>query len=349
MTTRLVVVVVLFVGVLSNPAQAVTIASLDQATVDAFVAGANGPVGFDGVPGNNQSGGALVAAENAIDDELESIGLLFSSTGGPAVAVNAPGDARSDPNLLGGTSLNGSSAAVVDYVAPITVTFVVPGTATPTTVGLIGAWLDPTGSVVRLDAFDASDALIESVQGDQGQFVGVSAAGIAKATFSYVQTQSVQGFTIDDLFFASGTVTTSTSTTSPTTTTIPAGDCSGIPNGATFRSIDCRLAALLAATQAAGGLGALQAKVLVPLGKAKDRETAADGFCAGGDARHARARLKQVFRQLVQYSHRLRSHAARKKIDAAVREPLAQSADAIGGDAQTLRGRLACPADASGG
>jgi hypothetical protein len=31
-----------------------------------------------------------------------------------------------------------------------------------------------------------------------------------------------------------------------------------------------------------------------------------------------------------------------------VREPLAQTADAIGGDVQTLRGGLDCAADASG-
>jgi hypothetical protein len=55
-----------------------------------------------------------------------------------------------------------------------------------------------------------------------------------------------------------------------------------------------------------------------------------------------------VARQLIQYSHRLRSHAARKKIPEAVREPLAQTADGIGADAKKLRSALRCPDDATG-
>ncbi|HLY36765.1 MAG TPA: hypothetical protein VKU61_01930 [Candidatus Binatia bacterium] len=51
-------------------------------------------------------------------------------------------------------------------------------------------------------------------------------------------------------------------------------------------------------------------------------------------------------RQLAQYGHRLRSHAARK-IPESVRAPLARTSDGIRTDAKTLRGALRCPADAA--
>jgi hypothetical protein len=52
-------------------------------------------------------------------------------------------------------------------------------------------------------------------------------------------------------------------------------------------------------------------------------------------------------RVCIQYAHRLRGLAARKKAAAEVREPLASEADAIKADASTLRRNLACPRDAS--
>jgi hypothetical protein len=56
--------------------------------------------------------------------------------------------------------------------------------------------------------------------------------------------------------------------------------------------------------------------------------------------------LKQVVKQLTQYSHRLRSHAARK-IPESARQPLAQTADVIRTDAKKLRSALRCPDDAT--
>ena len=90
---------------------------------------------------------------------------------------------------------------VVGYTQPIDVQFVIPGTNTPTTGNLIGAWLDPTGSIVKLEVFDAGNNSIESVQGNQGEFIAIKALGIARATFSFVQAQAFPGFSIDDLFF----------------------------------------------------------------------------------------------------------------------------------------------------
>jgi hypothetical protein len=147
------------------------------------------------------------------------------------------------------------------------------------------------------------------------------------------------------------TTTTSTMVGASTTTTsvaTPAGGCAATPVGATFASLACRLAALTAQTQAESALGSLGSKLLVPLAKATSRTAAAKGQCASGQTKQPKARLKQVVRQLIQYSHRLRSHSARKKVPEAVREPLAQTADGIGADAKKLRSALRCPDDATG-
>jgi hypothetical protein len=87
--------------------------------------------------------------------------------------------------------------------------------------------------------------------------------------------------------------------------------------------------------------------VLQPLGKAHDRADESVGLCADDDVKHARARLKQVRKQLMQFAHRLRSNAARRKAPAEVREPLAGAADGIASDLKTLRTTLACPGDAA--
>jgi Legume lectin domain len=147
--------------------------------------------------------------------------------------------------------------------------------------------------------------------------------------------------------------TTTTSTTAPrpttTTTTIPEGDaCETEAIGPTFRSLDCRLAALLEATQAADDLGDLREKLIVTLGKARERENLAESWCTKGKTRQASVRLRQVTQQLAQYRQRLRGLPARKRIPEEIREPLAQAADRIRSDARSMRSALACPEDAIG-
>jgi hypothetical protein len=142
------------------------------------------------------------------------------------------------------------------------------------------------------------------------------------------------------------TSSTLTSTTSTTTTTQP-GACTAVPTGPTFLSLNCRLAALIAQTEATSALGSLQEKLLVPLGKAKGRKEEAEAQCAAGKPRQTKARLKQVVRGLIQYAHRLRSNAASKKAPEEVREPLALAADAIREDVKLLKRALGCPEDAA--
>ena len=122
-----------------------------------------------------------------------------------------------------------------------------------------------------------------------------------------------------------------------------------MPDGPTFASLLCRVAALRATTAATAELAELLAKLDQSLGTALDRTQTADDFCASADKKHAKARLKQAVRQLIHYSHRLRALKARKTVPEEIREPLAAEADAIRGDATTLRAALSCPDDASTG
>lgn len=137
----------------------------------------------------------------------------------------------------------------------------------------------------------------------------------------------------------------STSTTAPastaTTTTLPSG-CAGMPIGATFGSLDCRLAALIAAVQGETRLGTLREKLGGAAQKAKQLEEAAQAACARGTAKTSGKQLKKVMRKLIQFSHRLRSRSARRKVDETVREALAAAADEIQQDARELKGALSC-------
>ena len=112
--------------------------------------------------------------------------------------------------------------------------------------------------------------------------------------------------------------------------------------------LECRLGALRDATQAEDGLGDLRQRLLVILGKATDRNDLATSWCAKVKPRQTSVRLRQVAQQLAQYAHGLRGLPARKHVAEEVREPLAQTADAIRADARALRTDLACPEDAIG-
>jgi hypothetical protein len=110
-----------------------------------------------------------------------------------------------------------------------------------------------------------------------------------------------------------------------------------------LRSIRCRLAALVEQVQGEAGLGDLGAKLLPPLGKATTAEEMAESQCAAGQTGKVRAQLRQVVRQLMQYGNRLRTRSAKKKVAAAIRDPLIQIGDAIRFDARALRVMVHCP------
>jgi hypothetical protein len=173
--------------------------TMDPAQVSAFQNGAT-VLGFDELPpngGGNTGGNTGIAIDPAsqVTDQYADLGVLISSTGGPAAVVSNGFDPKSPPNLIGG-SVDVGGIPRLSYLEPIDLKFTGSGGTSR-----VGAWNDPTGSRIRLSVFNAAGALVNSVEADQGSFVGVEASGIASASFEWVRTESVAGFSLDDVTF----------------------------------------------------------------------------------------------------------------------------------------------------
>jgi hypothetical protein len=227
----------------------------------------------------------------------------------------------------------------------------------PTEAGMV--WTDGDGTI-SFEAFDENGLSLgvigpythadASIYGEtaEDRFYGVTnASGISAIKL----TNTSGGIEVDHLTLNNTAtncvlpdVSTTTTTTTPSTSTIPQTGCAGEPDGPTFASIDCRLAALIAAVQSEPQLGKQQSKLDKAAQTAKSREEAAAAACTSGNAKKSGKQLKKVIGKLGQFSHRLRSNNSRKNIPENVREPIAQDADGIQADASTLKGRLSCAA-----
>jgi hypothetical protein len=201
------------------------------------------------------------------------------------------------------------------------------------------------GSLGVIGPFDHADGMVSGGTAEDRFYGVLNAAGVTAIKL----TNTAGGIEIDHLQYdncfgtppTSTTTTVTTTTVTTTTTTLPGG-CAGVPVGPTFASLNCRLAALVAAVQAQAQLGKLQAKLVKAAEKAKQRKETAEEKCAEGKTKPAGKQLKKVVRKLIQFSHRLRSKSARKKAPEEIREPLAVAADAIQQDARALRDELLC-------
>jgi hypothetical protein len=187
---------------------------------------------------------------------------------------------------------------------------------------------------------------IEHVQYNNCFAVAPTTTTVTTSTSTVVSTSttSTSTTTVTSSTTIVAPTTTSSTTSSPTssTTTLPGG-CAGVPAGPSFASLDCRLADLIAAVAAAPQLGNLQAKLGRDAQTATQRTDAAESACAGGGTKTARKHLKIAIRNLIEFSHALRTTRAKHRVPEGVRTPLVQAADAIKADGQTLRGSLACP------
>lgn len=144
--------------------------------------------------------------------------------------------------------------------------------------------------------------------------------------------------------------TIATTTTTTTSSTLPPDRCGAEPVGARFGSIGCRLAALLDRVAGDARLGDYQQALQPALRDATGRVEEARAFCAAGDARRAKAQLKRAGQRLGDYTRRLRSLRARKRLraQAELRPQLVAAGAAVLADARALRAGLRCPEDAGG-
>jgi len=76
-----------------------------------------------------------------------------------------------------------------------------------------------------------------------------------------------------------------------TTTTLPPTGCNGLPDGATFSSVLCRLERLRDAVNATGALGTFQGELATSLDRGIARATDGRTRCDAGDVEKARTRL----------------------------------------------------------
>lgn len=167
-------------------------------------------LGFDTLPPNGGGGaygntGTPIQPESQLTDQFSDLGIKFYSTGGPVAVISVEGlpnegDAKSPFNVIGG-SLPWNPLPTISYYEPITLDFFLPGTTTPAVTSRVGAWNDPTGSRILFSVYDINGLLLESVEADEGFFVGITNSAIASATFSFVSTQGVEGFSLDDITF----------------------------------------------------------------------------------------------------------------------------------------------------
>jgi hypothetical protein len=209
------------------------------------------------------------------DGTLDPVGVTGNGTiltpGGLTDSVDG------DDGSIDGSGNGGHSYYSGDGQTGITFTFD-PQRAggLPTQAGM--TWTDGEGTTT-FEAFDQNGASLGTLPRDhadgsasgttgEDRFYAVSNAGGISAI---KLTNTSGGIEVDHLTLnntlqscdnsaASTTTTTVTTTTTTTATTIPAG-CSGVPVGATFESLNCRLAALIAAVQGESQLGKQQAKL----------------------------------------------------------------------------------------
>ncbi|HXJ33948.1 MAG TPA: right-handed parallel beta-helix repeat-containing protein [Candidatus Eisenbacteria bacterium] len=139
---------------------------------------------------------------------------------------------------------------------------------------------------------------------------------------------------------------TTTTSRSTTTTTTLGGTCATEPVAPTFRSLNCRLAALLDQVVAASDLGSFQGRLRRLLEKAKEHEEQAEESCRTPDTRRSRKLLKQAFRDTMKVTQALRSLRARKSLAPTLRGQLLEAANGIQADLRRLKLGVHCPQDA---
>lgn len=128
-----------------------------------------------------------------------------------------------------------------------------------------------------------------------------------------------------------------TSISSTTTTTLPPSAC---VMEASFTSLDCRSAELMARLDAATDLGKTGGTLKRQAAKFERLLGEADAKSVAGDTKGATTKLKRAGRVLKSMGFRLRSLSGRRNVADATRAELQQTVGTLDTDVKALRGTL---------
>lgn len=150
-----------------------TVLSFDELTV---------PPGPCSIPLNRNQ----YAAQGVLISAKADGSLLTNLAQLPACGTFGP--TLTTPNIIGG----GTGPGSLLWRETVRFDFPIPASA-------FGANSDWTGSNTTLTAYQSDGSVIASVSGDQGDFMGIEAPGIAYAVWKWNFDQSVAGFSLDNI------------------------------------------------------------------------------------------------------------------------------------------------------
>lgn len=358
-------------------ANSVVQGNLIGTAVDGTSALGNGASGIHAVSGPLTIGGTMPGEGNVVAHndgagifvESSDSGFFISSNsifanGGLGIDLQPPGvnaNDFQDPDTGANGLQNFPVLAAGDFPGGTSV----DGTlnSTPNTTFRVEVFAndacDPSGNGEGQTFVGANDSVMTDADGDASftvSFAQPLAAGTVLTATAIAPDDSTSELsactgpttTTTTSTTTSTTETTTTTTAGPptTTTTLPGNACDGVPSAPTFRSLDCRLAALGAEVTAASDLGPLQTKLRHQLEGAKEREERSEARCRAPNLRRAKSELAQAIRKLSQVKKTLRSRKAQRTIATPTRDALLAAAEGLRTDLGTLRGALRCPDDA---
>ena len=275
--------------------------------------------------GNGEGGTFLGAIQVTTGPSGDTTDFMFSLP--PAAAGQVLTATATDPN--GNTSE--FSACTGTVPGNTTTTSTQPTTTTTTST-------QPTTTVTTSTTTTSVPATVPSTSSTTTSVTTTSLGTTTTSTTSTSTTSTSSAAT-------SSSAPPTTATISSTTSTTLGASCAGEPVGATFRSLNCRLDAVLARVAAAPDLGSFQDKLRRQLESAKQRKEQAEDACGEPNARRTNTRLKQAIRKMIQVMHTLRSLRAKKSLPDALRAELLEAADGVRADLRTLRRAVHCPDD----
>jgi titin len=282
-------------------------------------------------PSGNGEGATYLGALEVTTDALGDADLTFPlppSAAGQVITATATapdGDTSEFSACTGAvpaSTTTTSTSPTTTIVTSTTTTTTVPTTAVPTTTSTTSTTSSSTSSTTSTTSSTTTST---------------TAATTSTTTTSAPATSTSS---------TSSSTTPSSAPLASTTSTTLGDACAAEPVGPTFRSLNCRLAAILARVNAAADLGSFQARLRRQLERAKGRKDQAEAFCREPDAHRTNQRLKQAFQQVSKVGQTLRSLRARRTLPDALRAELLEQAERVRNDLRTLRRNVRCPDDA---